>query len=397
MKNFNTFIRISLLLVVVAALIVGGFVLVKKKQQQLKGAPKFGLKPRPVTVFTAEKGTLTLKHDYLAVVEPKQKIHLTARVTAPVLGVQGDEGSQVEAGAVLVTLDGREAGYRIEAVAAQIEQAQADLVANQETIGALVSSLRFFAAEADRFQRLAEEKAVTESQAEKAREKQVEVNGRLNAAKEKSNSIRHRIDSLTKQKQELKTRLGYYKLSCPFPGVVTKRLVDPGDLASPQKSLLEIEDRRALKLSFDVPQADLPAIHKGLPVSFSCGGKVRKATLSLLHPSLNQARMVRAEVKLPAAWKNDFRPGEYVSVAVVTHQKTGVILVPRSSLMIAPDGRQHVFAVVEKRLVPRPVKILGFTGDQAAVAGIEGGTDVVRNTFLGWTRLSTGELVEAVR
>jgi multidrug efflux pump subunit AcrA (membrane-fusion protein) len=116
-----------------------------------------------------------------------------------------------------------------------------------------------------------------------------------------------------------------------------------------------------------------------------------------MHPSLNKARMMRAEVRLQDRAERGLDPGMYVPVSVVLDILRDATLVPRSSLIPSPEGQKHVFAVKDGRLEPRPVEVLGASGDRAAVAGIDPGASVVENTFLGWARLSSGEKVEAVR
>jgi len=397
MNKLNKAGRIVLLLIVAAGLLIAALVLVKDKKQELRSAPKFGLRPRPVTVIQAKTGTLRQKYHYLAVVEPGQTAGISARVTATVDQVLVDEGDRVEKGAILIKLDGQEIRHRLEAVEAQIAQARADLAGNNETIKALKSSIKFFKSEAKRFRRLAEKDAVTESRAEQAEEKRAEVQGKLDSARKKSLSIRHRITSLQQQKKELTSRLGYYTIKSPFAGLVSEQNVDPGDLVSPGKIIVEVEDRDRLKLSFDVPQEDLPAVRKGLSVSFNLEQDRRRAEISLMYPSLNQARMMKAEVFLSGQDKNGLIPGAYMPVSVLLSKQEGVTMVPRSSLIESPDKDQYVFAVEEGRLEPRLVQVLGFDQDQAAIKGLKPGSEVVQNTYLGWARLSSGEKVKAIR
>jgi hypothetical protein len=54
-----------------------------------------------------------------------------------------------------------------------------------------------------------------------------------------------------------------------------------------------------------------------------------------------------------------------------------------------------VFTVKDKTLSAKPVQLLGRIADRAAVKGIEAETQVVKNTYLGWAALSSGEKVEA--
>jgi len=53
--------------------------------------------------------------------------------------------------------------------------------------------------------------------------------------------------------------------------------------------------------------------------------------------------------------------------------------------------------VVEGTLQAVEITLLGRNDDETAVEGIEPGADVVLSTFLGWSRLSTGLRVEAIR
>lgn len=397
MKSLKTLVRPLLFLVVVAGLIGGGVMLVQRKKQQLEEAPEFGMKSRPVTVSTVERGSLNVERHYLAVVEPHRTAHLTARVTAPVVEVRYDEGERVTAATVLVKLDGTEIQHRIEGVLAQVRQARADLAANEETIGALTSSLKYYESEARRYRRLAREDAVSRSDAEKANEQFSEVQGRVNAAKKTSESINHRIQSLQQQKQEFQTRLRYYTIEAPFDGVVAERLVDPGDMASPQKTLVTLEEQDALKLSFDVPQQDLAGVEEGAGIHFKAGGTSHQSEISLMYPSLDKAHMKRAEARLKPEVGAQLDSGAYVPVSVVIDRHKDVALLPRSTLIRSPGGQRHVFVVEKGHLTSRPVEVMGFTDDRAAVRGVTSGSQVVRNTFLGWARLSSGDRVEAVQ
>jgi len=393
----KTFLRIAILLLVVGGLVTGAVLLVQHKKRLLDAAPTFGLDPRPVTVVQAETGTFVRTREYLAVVEAIREATVSARVTAAVEEVRVDEGDTVAVGDVLVVLDSAEVKQQAAALAARIEEAQADLAGSEATVGALESSLAFWQAETERHRALAEQEAIPKSEAERTAEKTAEVRGNLEAARQKARAVRHRIASLRQQQEELATRLGYYRIRSPYAGVVTERLADPGDLAAPGKPLVEIEDRGGLRLAFDVPQDDLPEVRRGLDVTFSAGGATRAVPITLMHPSLNKARMMRAEARLSAEAQSDLSTGAYVSVSVVLGREEGVTLVPRSSLIESPEGEAHVFVVKDGRLAARPVRVLGYADDKAAVGGIAPGEDVVRNTFLGWARLSAGETVEAVR
>jgi multidrug efflux pump subunit AcrA (membrane-fusion protein) len=72
------------------------------------------------------------------------------------------------------------------------------------------------------------------------------------------------------------------------------------------------------------------------------------------------------------------------------------VLVPEESLIPVPGGGDAVFIVADKRTAAVPVTVLGRNAGQVAVAGLDPGSQVILNTYLGWNRLAAGEPVEVL-
>jgi len=389
--------RVFIVLTVVAAVVVGGVLLVKHKKKALAAVPKYGMQPTPVRVAVARRADLRQTRDYLGVVEPIRIARISARVTSTVEEVLHDENEQVKAGDVLVVLDSRQIEESIAAMNAQVEQAKADLASNQATVQALAKTAVYWDREAQRDKTLADKGAIPAAQAEGTANKADEVRGKLNAARQKSMAIEHLIQSLRRRQAELETTLSYCTIRSPFDGLVSHRMVDPGDLAVPGKDLVVVEDRSGFRLSFDVPQQDLPQVCQGLEVSYSVAGHDRKATLSHLFPSLNVARMLRAEVYLDGAGTEDLFSGAYVPLRVVLGNTRDVTLVPAASVVESPDRQSHVFIARDGQLEARVVQVLGSGEDDVAVGNVVEGEQVVLSTFLGWAQLSSGQKVEVIK
>jgi len=392
-------IRVVIVLAMAALIIAGGVLLVQRKRQALAAAPKYGLRPVPVRVAAARQGILQESKEYLALVEPIRVANISARLTATVEKVLHDENETVKGGPsgdVLVVLDGKQIEDSIAAARAQVEQAQADLASNEATVESLEKSDAYWQREAQRDRELAEKGAIPRAQAEGTADKSSEARGKLDAARQKSAAIRRQIEALRRKQAELETTLGYCTIRSPFDALVSHRMVDPGDLAVPGKTLMIVEDRSSLKLGFDVPQQDLPAIREGLAVEFIVAGRKRTAKVSHMFPSLSAARMLRAEVYLEGADMEGLSSGAYVPLRVILGARKDVTLVPAAALIEAPDRKPHVFVLADGRLESRAVEILGTSGDEAAVEGVRAGEKVVLSTFLGWAQLSSGLKVEAM-
>jgi RND family efflux transporter MFP subunit len=390
-------LRRALILVVIVLIVAGAFALIKRKKKAMAEAPKYGVRPMPVWAVRAESGSLAQHINYLAVVEALQSAKVSARVTATVTRLHCDEGVRVEAGQILLTLDTQELRDNLASVEAEIAKARADLSANEATVVSLRETAAYAQREAERDRTLLDQNDIPASVAEGSADKARQAQARLEAGQHQSEALGQLVKALNKKRDSFQTRLDYGTIRSPYAGMVTQRLVDLGDLAAPGKVLLVVEDRTELKLSFDVPQADMAQVHEGVDVVFELGTETRRATLSHLFPTLDKARMQRAEVFVSQDQGAGLTPGQTLSLAVTLAPVENTVIVPASALVPGPQRLQHVFVVAGSTLVPHPVTVLASQGDRVAIQGIEPDQLVVTSTFLGWTRLSAGQKVEVLQ
>ena len=386
-----------IVLIILAAIVLFAVALIKRKKHKLANAPKYGMRPVSVRVITAELNNFATKIDYLSVVEPLQITNISARLTTNVDKVKCDEGSVVKEGDVLVVLDSREIESDIASVQADIAKAHSELAANEATVTSLNNSVAYWVREAERDKILAGKGSIPGAQSDATIEKASDFEGKLDSAKHTSKAVQHLISSLESKKSQLKTRLSYCTILSPYDGLVTQRLVDPGNLALPGKNLLVVEDRSQMKLAFDIPQQDLSKVHKGISVRFSAGDKTYETKLSHLYPSLNRARMLRAEVFLTDDQKKGLISGQYLTSSILLNEINDAVTIPASCLIEDAEHFSYVFIVKNGMLTQKKVSVLASTEDQVAVAGIEPDNQVVTNTFLGWTILSNGKKVEVLK
>ncbi|MFU8778035.1 MAG: efflux RND transporter periplasmic adaptor subunit [Roseovarius sp.] len=391
-------IQIGIVALVVLAVLVTGVVLVKHKQRVLQRVPAYANRPQRVTVVTVQQGDFAMERDYLAIVEPFETTRISARVSGALREIHVDEGASVSIGDVLAVLDDAEIRQTLAAAEARVAQARAEQEGHRATVAALVVSHAFWQAERARQTALAANGTIPEIEAERTVERAAEVEGRLKAAQQATQAFESQIEALTRQKDELDTRLSYYTLTSPLQGVVAQRRVDPGDLAMPHAPLFEIQTTNRWKVAFDVPQKDVPDIHRDSIIRFRLGDSQHEGTIHVLHPSLDKTRMMRAEAWIAATNVPGLVAGAYLPVRLTVKQLSDVALLPAAALIPAPDGGTHVFSVAENNtLVAQPVELLGRSGDTVAVRGVDPGTQIVRNTFLGWATLSAGDPVEVVQ
>ena len=128
-----------------------------------------------------------------------------------------------------------------------------------------------------------------------------------------------------------KTLVGYTKVTAPFNGVITRKYADVGDLASPGKSLLEMEDSSALRLEADVPDALVDKISLGdrLPVRVGTLETNLEGVVSEIAPSSDSnSRTFLVKLDLPST--PGLRAGQFGRAAVPVG-KTSALRVPASA------------------------------------------------------------------
>jgi len=188
---------------------------------------------------------------------PYLTVSLHARVPGYVERVHVDRGSVVREGELLVELSApemtaqiAEAESKVQAAEADRLQAEAQLAAAQSTYDRMVQASRTAG-------------AVAGNELVQA-EKQVEADKAL------LNSRQQATRTAAAAVQSLRDLQAYLKITAPFEGVVTDRLVHPGALVGPgnDSPLLVIQQVSHLRLVVPVPEEDVSGIVNGLSVPF---------------------------------------------------------------------------------------------------------------------------------
>lgn len=380
---------IILLIVVIAAALL----LVVRKKQELAEAPQSAERPLMVETALSTRGELTQSRTYLGRITPWQRSEVSSRITAAVQEVRVREGERVTAGQILIELDDDELRQATQSAAALLENARRQAAALKAQVKMLEENLLYWEKEYERDRMLADEGAIPQAQADASADRLSRAKGELASTGESLRAAQSLVHSRQNQLEEVRSRLGYARLQAPFDGIVSRRQVDAGDLAAPGRPLLTVEDHRRLKILFDVPQNDLPVFDARQKMSVRSNGRELELPVARRHPSLNDDRTQTMEIELPA--DGGFTPGAYVQVKAALQQAKDVVLVPTDSLVPAPGQKTVVFIVKDGKTRVQPVEVLLTGAEKTAVKGLKAGETVVRSTYLGWNRLSSGMPVEA--
>jgi RND family efflux transporter MFP subunit len=348
--------------------------------------------PTAVKVAVVESATNAAGTHYSAQINPATKLDVSFKVggyvdsVATVAGVDGkprvlQEGDAVRANMQLAMIRRTDYVQKLAEAQASIAQAKAGLDEAQ---------LDF-----DRTDRLAKTNAVAGAELDSARTKRDSAAATLAGAKA-------RLDQAA-------TALADTSLRSPLDGIVIKRAIEVGALASPGTVAFTVADVGSVKAAFGVPDTVLPRIHLGAVETVTTEafpGETFAGRISLIAPSADaKSRVFEVDITIPNA-DGRLKPG---SVAALSLEGAGdatdvAPLIPLSAIVRAP-GHADRFAVF---VVGAPVagaahpvvhatevELGEYLGKVIPVRrGLKGGETVV---VQGAGLLSDGEPVEVIQ
>ncbi len=173
----------------------------------------------------------------------------------------------------------------------------------------------------------------------------------------------------------LGARLDQLTARASISGVVLKRDVEPGDLATPGKELMQLGDPAQSRVTATVDERDILRIHAGQPVLMSTDalpGRILRGHVTQITPGDDpNQRAFRVRIGLQRSETLPF--GLTLEVNIVSQRRDSALLVPASALS---DGK--VWRVEDGRARRHPIRtgIAGMTKVEIR-SGLSAGDSVI--------------------
>ena len=189
--------------------------------------------------------------------------------------------------------------------------------------------------------------------------------------------VQSRFRVATAAVAEAETLLSYARLTAPFDGIVSRKFADVGDLASPGRTLLEVEDPSLLRFEADVPEALIGRIETGakLVVRVAPLTNELEAVVSEVAPVADpNSRTYLVKLDLPRV--QGLRTGQFGRLAVPITE-TSTVRIPLSGL-VRRGQMELVFVVRSQKAVLRLVKTGKRFGNEIEIlSGLSVGESIV--------------------
>ncbi len=174
--------------------------------------------------------------------------------------------------------------------------------------------------------------------------------------------------------------LGYSQIRSPVDGKTGPILVQPGNMISSSNgataALVTIAQVRPIKISFTLPQSDLPRIQarqqtQPLLASLDVHDRAGHILAAPVDFTSNIVSNQSGTIELRATFANtdlSLVPGQLVNVTVQLNDIPHALVVARDAINDSPSG-SFVFVVREGKAFQTPVEVLTDDGTNAAISG----------------------------
>ena len=326
--------KIPVLLIATTSL-VASLILSSCKSEHHSPAPAKTLANQDVRTVQAQLEPVRNQIELLGTIEAVNRVEIAAKVSGNIMQLPVVLGSPVKKGDLLVSISAGEIDAKLDQSKAQLEKARRNL---------------------ERERKLLAQKAAT---------------------RETVRSLEESVSIANAAYQEALTFKRYTEIKAPIDGRVTRKHVQVGDLATPGKPLINIEDSSRLQVTTDIPERFISRVRQGdrLSIEVPSAGMTIDGIVAEVAPTANPMTRT-APVKLDIESHPELHGGQFVRVTLAS-KAAQTLTVPGNALV--PIGQmERLFVVEDGQAQLRLVRSGERYGDRVEIlSGLARGEHVV--------------------
>jgi len=290
-----------------------------KSEESAKVDKKDEKPPVPVEVVAVARGDIQQTYRTITTLEAERDVQVVARSTGLLQNILVEEGDTVVKGQLMAQLD-------VEQLSLEVEQLSA-----------------------------------TSSKLQKELKRQTSLFSRKLASSDALDRAKFEYRSQLAQYKLSKLKLNYASIKAPITGIVTERMVKPGNLIRDNDVLFEIVDLSSLKAVLHLPEKELSNVKKHQKIMLNIdaiGDQVIIGEIERIRPSIDSDTGTFKVVAKLQNENNFLKSGMFGKVEIVFDIHENSLLVEQQAV-ITQDNRSHVFVVKDNKAIQTPVNI-GF-------------------------------------
>jgi RND family efflux transporter MFP subunit len=286
----------------VTAAVLTGAALSGCSGRRVSAAQAGTAEPVAVTIARVAITDVANRIDSGGVVQARTTATITARILAPVREVRVSPGDHVRAGQTLIVLDGDDlaAGARA-ARAAAVAAGQGANAAAAE-LEAAEAGLALARASHDRIAGLQAKRSATAQELDDATAALRIAEAHVAGGSARALQAASAVEGARAAGDQASATESFTTIAAPFDGMVTEKMVEPGNMASPGMPLLRLEDTRGFRLEVRVDESLAGQIRNGDNVPVLLGTTSINGTVTEVSRAVDaDARAFLVKIELPDA------------------------------------------------------------------------------------------------
>lgn len=306
-----------------------------RQEQNAQTKTTTAVAPMAVHSAKVEKKAAANQVELMGTVQAVERAEISAKITGNIINLPLEVGTRVKSGQLLVELSAQEISAQVQQAKAQLEQARRNLA---------------------REENLAKRNAATPE------------------------TVKAFEDSLRIADAGYRTSmamLDFTRIIAPFSGIVSRKMASVGDLATPGKPLLHLEEENNLQVVTDIPEAMIAKISKGhsLQVTIPAVKQTLSATVVEVSPVADPSSRT-SPIKLRLPPNPQLRSGQFVRVTLALADAETLTVPSEAIGMIGQI--EKVYVVESGKLALRLVRTGSRdNGHTEILSGLHEGEEVV--------------------
>lgn len=267
-----------------------------------EGAEADAAEPIAVTTGQVAMTDAATAIDSGGVVQARTTAAIMARLLAPVREVRAFPGDRVRKGQVLIVLDGDDLVAAAHAARSAAIAAEHGAKAAAAELQAAEAALALARSSHDRIAGLHARRSATPQELDEATAMLRSAEARAAGASARAFQAASAVESARAAGDHASATESFTTITAPFDGVVTEKMVEPGNMASPGTPLLRLEDTREFRLEVRVDESRVAQIRNGdiVPVFLAASTSLIQGTVVEVSRAVDaDARAFLVKISLP--------------------------------------------------------------------------------------------------
>jgi RND family efflux transporter MFP subunit len=339
-------------------------------------APQTSVDAMPVGIATVAVADVADTFEAGGIVQARTTATLMARIPAPVRDVRAVPGDRVRAGQVLIVLDGRDLAAQARRARAEGASADQNVIAAAAERQAAEAALTLARATHARIADLQSKRSATPQELDAATGALRAAEAQATGAEARARAAVSSAEGTQAGTEAADTVEEFSRIAAPFDGVVTEKMVEPGNMATPGTPLMRVEDTRRFRLDVRVDESRIGRVSPGATVAIALDGgagaaaRVVDGTVTEVGRAVDvEVRSFLVKIELPA--DPGLRSGMF-GRARFGGQPRRALTVPEAALV--HRGQVTSVFVVEKDIAR--VRLVNVSGTEV-LAGLSEGDVVI--------------------